>query len=247
MPDRPSQPPAPPALILTAPGISYAPTVAALAAQSTEPHEVMIGGIDDALGLDHRWVWLLDAGVRPEPSALAALLDARGRLPSAALLAGQVLTERGALDRASMPVIAVHDRTRVLAALEQRLVPLIAARQGSLLVRTSDLAGLSGPGGALRWSALLLRRELGALVPESVGVRTAAAQNRRSAPGRMWAAALALAAVEKRDRVWFAADLVERGLGRHPQPVPDAACHGGDAGEGLGAAEVGDRGGGERP
>lgn len=232
---------APPAtVILTEPAVSAAPTVRALSEQSTSPAGVIVGTIDDARGLEHSWVWLLDAGVVPDAGALAGLLAAREQLPAAVLLASRVVTNGGELDPASLPVIAVHDPVRVLAALEHRAVPLIAARRGSLLVRTSDLARLEtlSSGALLRWSARLLRSQLGVLVPTSCAVRAVGARHHRAA-GRLAEEVTALAAVDRRDRLWFAAHLAERALGRHPKPIANATQDGGNARRGARAGDVG--------
>lgn len=230
----------PAAVILAEPAVPAAPAVRALSEQSTAPAGVTVGTIDDARGLEHDWVWLLDAGVVPDADALAALLAAREQLPAAVLLAGRVVTTEGELDPVSLPVIAVHDPGRVLAALERRTVPLIAARRGSLLLRTSDLAqhGLSSPGGLLRWSARLLRSQLGALVPTSRAVRAVGARHHRAAR-RLAEEVRAVAAVDRRDRLWFAAHLAERALGRHPKPVANATQYGGHARRGARAGDVG--------
>jgi hypothetical protein len=232
---------APPAtVILTEPAVSAAPAVQALSEQSTSPGGVIVGTIDDARRLEHDWVWLLDAGVVPDAHALAALLAARQQLPAAVLLASRVITTDGELDPGSLPVIAVHDPVRVLAALERRVVPLIATRRGSLLVRTSDLDqhGPSSSGALLRWSARLLRSQLGVLVPTSFAVRGIDAWH-YGAARRLAEDITALAAVDRRDRLWFATHLAERALGRHPKPIANATQDGGNAGRCARAGDVG--------
>jgi hypothetical protein len=185
---------------------------------------------------------LLDAGVVPDAHALAALLAARAQLPAAVLFASRVVTTQGELDPVSLSVIAVHDPVRVLAALDRQMVPLIAARRGSLLIRTRDLARHEAPssGALLRWSARLLRSQLGVLVPTSSAVRT----TRTGYPGaarRLAEEVAALAAVDRRDRLWFAAHLAERALGRHPKPIANATQDGGNARRGARARDVGQR------
>ena len=240
MAERPLTELAPRAVILTEPAISAAPAVRALSAQSTAPADVVVGSIEDVQRLEHDWVWLLDAGVVPDPGALAALLAARKQLPAAVLLASRVLTTQGELDSVSLPVIAVHDPARVLAALERRVVPLIAARRGSLLIRACDLTRreTGASGASLRWSARLLRSQLGVLVPASVAVRSSGAQY-HGAARRLAEEVGALAAVDRRDRLWLAAHLAERALGRHPKPIANAMQDGGNARCGAGAGDVG--------
>src|SRR5205085_12694678 len=115
MAERPLTELAPRAVILTEPAISAAPAVRALSAQSTAPAEVVVGSIEDVQRLEHDWVWLLDAGVVPDPGALAALLAARKQLRAAVVPVSAVLTAIGLIDSVPLPVIAVQDPARVLA------------------------------------------------------------------------------------------------------------------------------------
>src|SRR5205823_5134812 len=141
------------------------------------------------------WVWLLDAGVLPERRALECLLAAtKGVSPVPGLLASRVIVTGGMLDPSSMPVAEVHESGRVLAALDQRVVPLRAVRSGSLLVASSalerDAPDSSGAlaDRALEWSARMLRRELGVLVPGSVAIRPPGAERHPPAAVRVAAA-----------------------------------------------------------
>lgn len=169
------------------------------------------------------WLWLLDESVRPEEDALDALLEA-AREPldtpdgpeSPILLASRVVTAGGELDPGSLPVPEVHRGDLVVAAYDRRLVALRLARRGSLLVHRRAFEGVaSSSDGApfdddLRWTARLLRHELGLLVPASVVVRDAGC-----APASRVGPALRLLtgdALAPRERPWFAFRLAQAGL-----------------------------------
>lgn len=213
---------APAAVILPAGGASSDPTVEALERQTLVPGRILVVGpqtrlsdaIETAAESDPAWVWLLDAGVVPEPPALAQLLGAAARTePAPVLVASKVLAPDGTLDPASTPVPEVHSGDRVLAALEQHTVPLRVARRGSLLVQ-HDAVRSSGALGSfdrdLEWTARLLSRQPGVLEPASVAVRTNASAT-GGRPGLLTTLRL-LAALEPRERLWFAARFAEQAL-----------------------------------
>lgn len=181
------------------------------------------------------WLWLVEGGVVPEPSALAELLAplaADGDLPAPALLSSKVLGPSGDMDEALAPWPPLLDRDVAIAAARHRLASLRMARWGSLLVR-ADAAEAHGPprsafsGGAddLEWTVRILRDAPGYLVPKSV------ARTPRRSPGLIGRPR------EVRDRlrmlrgpgwvaqepVWFAfmlmADLAQ-GAARRAGPAP---------------------------
>lgn len=198
-------------------------TIEAVEAQSRGVERIAaVGETDSPLAqVQPGWVWLLDAGVVPDRSALERLLaSTKGVSPVPALLASRVVRADGALDSSSIPIAEVHQPQRVLAALEQRVVSLRAARSGSLLVASSALER-DAPGSAaavadraLEWSARMLRRELGVLVPGSVVVRPPDAERQPPAAVRVSVALSLLGALESRERLWFAAHLGERAMAR---------------------------------
>jgi hypothetical protein len=214
------------AVILPARGGDAGPTVEALARQSRPADRVVVAGPGDPLPVDSEsdapWLWLLERGVVPEPSALEMLLDAAERIgasPEPVLLASKLLTPDGTLDHASVPVAEVHTPGRLLSALEHRVAALRLARGGSLLVRGDALrvAGVVSAKSAverdLEWTARLLGHELGVLVPASVVVRPAAAARPRAhLAARLASAGRLLAALEGRERAWFAVHLCEQAL-----------------------------------
>jgi hypothetical protein len=212
---------APAAVILPAEGAFAGPTRDALERQTRPPERIIVvesasgfsEAIHEASGCDRSWVWLLDSGVLPEPGALESLLAAAESSPAAALLVSKVLTPEGTLDLPSLPVPEVHRGERVLAALERRAVALRVARRGSMLVRHDTLQGLDARQALdrdLEWTARLLRREPGLLVPASIVVR---AQARRLKAGAQVATKLRLlAALEGNERLWFAVHFGEQAL-----------------------------------
>ena len=116
------------------------------------------------------WLWLVDAD--PEPRALEALLeplDALGPLPAPVLLAGKLVRPDGTPTRLPVPRLADADLS--VHAFERHLVPIRTARRGSLLVHRRAVAEFGLPGaGELAWSARVLRKGFGLLVPASVAV-----------------------------------------------------------------------------
>jgi len=212
---------APAALILPAEGASAGPTVGALEGQTLRPGRIIVvesaaefsEAIRAASECDRSWVWLLDSGVLPEPTALESLLAAAESSPAAALLVSKVLTPDGTLDLLSLPVPEVHRGDRVLTALEHRAVPLRVARRGSMLVRHHAIQRLDARRALerdLEWTARLLRREPGLLVPTSVVVR--AQTGRRPARARVASTLRLLAALEPRERLWFAVHFGDQAL-----------------------------------
>jgi hypothetical protein len=199
------------------PGLA-APTVEALEGQSRPPEQILMlrslaelsSALNTAADCRTAWVWLLDAGVSPEPDALEAMLDvAAVTLPTPALLAGRLLTPMGGDDPDSRAVAEVHDGEKVLAALERGTVPLRVARRGSLLVRGGIAARLDAHEVLeqdVLWTARLLARELGVLVPSSVAVRHTTGSAR---PVALGTALRVLRELPPRERLWFAAHFAE--------------------------------------
>ena len=191
------------------------------------------------------WVWLVDDSVLPTPDALERLLAAVEPLGTPdgligpILLASKVVTETGALDPGSLPVAEVGRFDLVVAAYERRLVALRLARRGSLLIHRRAFAGASAAAPSvldpdLTWTARLLRRELGLLVPGSVVVRIDGA-------GRAWTPAASFRlltgdALAPREKPRFAFRLAEEGVAAARARLGRAA-----AGE-RGAAHHADRG-----
>lgn len=221
-----AQPPDPPGRSVCAvvAGSEREAAVEALGRQTRAPDAVVLTekADDAAVPGDCDWVWLLDAGVVPEPDALARLLEALDRLDSRAapvLLASKVLTPNGFPDRGSLPVPEVFDAELAVDAFDRRLLSLRVARAGSLLVQRRALLGSGGPpraGRELEWTARLLARSPGFLVPASVAVRELAgaqAERRRGRAGLAgWLRLVLGGALGARERPWFAFRLLEEAL-----------------------------------
>ncbi len=127
------------------------------------------------------WLWLLAAGVVPEPGALQGLLaplSSLGPLAAPALLSGKVVAADGALDPSAAPWHRLTDKETAVEATARRLVSIRAARYGSLLVHSDAIArhappraGFAGAGDDLEWTGRILRDGRGYLVPQSVAIR----------------------------------------------------------------------------
>jgi hypothetical protein len=210
---------APAAVIIPANGAA-AGTVEAMERQTRPPGRIIAldstaelgDAIQQALESDRSWVWLLDGGVLPEPEALEHLLAAAEISPAAVLLVSKFVSPAGALDSASLPVPEVHRGDRVLSALQAHAVPLRVARRGSMLVGGEAAKALDAQtiDRVLEWTAQLLKRDQGLLVPTSVVVRPGATQ--RPARPKVAATVRTLAALEPRERLWFAAYFGEQAL-----------------------------------
>src|SRR4051794_6052349 len=149
------------------------------------------------------WFWLVDESVEPEPGALEALLAALenlGPLPEPVLLASKVVRPGGDADPAFFPVPRVRDPDLTVDAFERHVVPIRLARGGSLLVHRRGLAAAGMRRRHLEWTARLLRREPGLLVPASVAVSRGETRRDLTALARL----LVSDALEPRERPLFA-------------------------------------------
>ena len=110
------------------------------------------------------WSWLVAEGVQPAPDALDELLAARDVLAGGALYASAVEGDE------AWPRIL--DKPAAIDAAGHGLVALRAIVPGSLLVRSALV-----PAGPLTfaWSAEVLARRAGYLVPRSTARRTGSA------------------------------------------------------------------------
>lgn len=204
---------------------------AALGHQTAGPVPV-VATVEEALRsaaeMRDRWIWLLERAVVPEPDALAALLDAAaGFDPPPALLSSRVLAPDGSLSSRSEPVADAHRPERIVAALGRGCVAIRVARAGSLLVQAPELQRLGLTETSvivdreLEWTARLLRDRTGLLVPRSVAVALPPGRDEslRRLPVRFASGVRMIAALEPRDRPWYAVHLASRARpGRRGQP-----------------------------
>jgi hypothetical protein len=210
--------------------------LALAAVERQQPAPVRIvshrGPVHDAVlaaGRGDDWLWIVEGDTRPEPGALAALLEIAvgcDGLPQPALLAGKIVGRDGRLDPGSAPWPPLHDRGGAMTAAEHRLAAVRLARWGSLLVSTAALerhgpprADLGRGGDDLEWTARLLRGAPGYLVPRSVAVRP---EPRRARPRQALGVARMLTGdgLDRQERLWFLyASLLE---GSRPRPSRNA-------------------------
>lgn len=195
----------------------------AIALQTRPPDDTLVlrsrFGAPVPRGAGGEWVWLVDGSVAPEPEALERLLEASQRLaarPPPVLLASKVVTPAGRPEPASLPVPEVFDHELVVQACAQRLLAVRVARTGSLLVRRHALERHGPPRSRLaelEWSARLLARAPGLLVPDSVAVRRPASERARRRQARREAASLARLvsadALAPRDKPWYVLRLAD--------------------------------------
>jgi hypothetical protein len=207
----------------------------ALEGQVRRPDDVVVlGEREDARSALDRgtdWLWLVEGDVVPEPEALEALLDALERmrsLPAPVLLASKVLASDGTQDPASQPIVYTLDLDLAVAACERRLLLVRIVPHGSVLVhrRGFEGGGPSAGGDGSEWSARLLKREPGLLVPQSVATRRRAREPRPSLA--TLARLVAGDALRPPERTWLAFRLLEeaivasRGVARGGRPAAHA-------------------------
>jgi hypothetical protein len=152
--------------------------------------------------------------VTPQPEALERLLAAVERLnelPAPVLLASNVVTPGGSPDPGSLPVPEVLDPDLGAAACARRLLSIRVARPGSLLVHRRGLErlGLPTAGREVEWTARLIKRGPGLLVPDSIAVRRPPTRR----PDLAGLLRLVLSdALERREKPWFCFHLAEQAL-----------------------------------
>lgn len=222
-------------MLLTRP--DHAAPAAAVAAVAAQTHPVVRtvvacrGGnrrvLSEALAGGATWVWVIDIGVVPAPSALERLLDplaAPSDLPPPMLLAGRVVGPDNRLDPASAPWPRLTRKDVAVVACRHRLLSIRATRHGSLLVHRRAIErhglGVGGPRTAddgFEWTARILKHEPGYLVPRSFALRHdrragAGGRTRGDLAGRLQT--LRGNALEGEERLLFAQLLAQNALGR---------------------------------
>lgn len=155
-------------------------------------------GLEAAHEAGAEWIWLLDDDAVARPGALGALMAAVGDLggmPAPLLLAGRVVWDDGRLHPMNAPGFRRDGVEHAIEASEHGLIPVRSATFVSLCVNRAaiDRFGLPNAGYVIygddtEWTARILRRASGYLVPASIvhhrteSPATAVA----SAPGRFY-------------------------------------------------------------
>jgi GT2 family glycosyltransferase len=133
--------------------------------------------VAQATGAD--WIWLMDDDTIPAPTCLEALLDAAHRLsaPAPALLSSKVLWTDGKLHPVNYQGFERERTAAVVQASELGLIPIRTATFVSLLVSRRAIADHGLPlrryflwSDDIEYTARVLRRERGYLVPSAVAV-----------------------------------------------------------------------------
>ncbi len=176
-----------------------------------------------AAAAGHRagWAWVLDGSALPRPEALGGLLRAadaaaEAGLPAPAVLASVVLGADGEPDAGHAAWFRRGGSDLAMLAARRRLLPVRAARAGSLLV-AAPAEPPRGSDDALAWTARLLRDATGYAVPGSVADAAGAGGWRADALGRepgedarRTAAALLDPAWAPKEKLWLAAEAMSR-------------------------------------
>lgn len=163
------------------------------------------------------WLWILDGSAVPRPPALGRLLAAAKRLEGVVrpiVLGSRVVNSEGRLARAHGP-LAPQDQTAVaVRTTSARVLHVRAVSSGSLLVRREAVTGSApvGVGATMAWTARVLARGGGFVVPDSL------AEVREATNPRLQRAALASRllvgrGLGPRERLRFAVELLERAGG----------------------------------
>jgi GT2 family glycosyltransferase len=133
-------------------------------------------GIDEAYKAGHDWIWTLDDDSIAQPDALQQLIDAAGRFPvRPSILASKVVWTDGTLHPMNIQKPKLYNPDEQFLAAQHATMSIRFTSFVSMLIHRSaiDRHGLPVAGYFLwnddvEWSARILRRELGVLVPASV-------------------------------------------------------------------------------
>lgn len=135
-------------------------------------------GLKAARGAGADWIWLMDDDTIPSPDALAELLSAPDRLdgfPVPLLLASKAVWTDGRLHPMNLPVLERRRVERTVESCGRGLMPIRTATFVSLLVAGAAVDRYGLPlkhyfiwSDDYEYTARVLRRESGYLVPQSV-------------------------------------------------------------------------------
>lgn len=142
-------------------------------------------GIERAHAAGVEWIWTLDDDSIAEPDALQALLDAAAKFPTRpSILASKVVWTDGTLHPMNIQKPKLYNAEEQFMAAERATMSIRFSSFVSMLIHRSavDRHGLPIAGYFLwnddvEYSARILRRELGVLVPASVVVHKTAVKH----------------------------------------------------------------------
>lgn len=157
------------------------------------------------------WLWLLDGSALPRKTTLSALLAAAKRLEGIAepvVLASRVVDDEGRLALNHVPMAPQDQTATAIETVTARVLPVRAVSAGSLLVEANASGvGVPHPRRAMAWTAAVLRNAAGFVVPDSVADARGPGGKRATSS---WAALLLGGGLRGRERLRFAAELIER-------------------------------------
>ena len=118
-----------------------------------------------------QWRWVVDPGVSPHPDARERLLEAADDPSPPVLLASKVVTPAGSLDPGSLPIPETLDPRIWMPTPAPAGFSLFASLgRGRCSCAATSRLPLRAGAGFFAWSAGVLRRGPGLLVPSSVAV-----------------------------------------------------------------------------
>lgn len=223
-----------PSVCLIVPGGAEAQrsrTLTAVAAQSRPVDEAaapsaagqgarLSGGLELRRSGEATWLWLLEPGAVPSPTALEELLAplrSPGHLPAPALVASRLVDGAGQFERSLAPWPRLTEKDTAVTAAEHGLVSIRAARSGSLLVARKAVEAYGLPsaryeawGQDIEWTARMLKAESGYLAPRSTVMMPAHGALLEASSGRgfrAWHSAAGMllrGAWSGEERAWYA-------------------------------------------
>jgi hypothetical protein len=204
-------------------GESTEPLGRSLRAQHPAPETVVAdgglrAGLERALATGADWIWIIDGSAVPRPDALGRLLEGLAKadgLPEPALLTGLVVGADGRPDAGRPPWYRRYQLHVAVDSADRGLLP-VRASTGPALVSRAAVEAVLPPSGApvspaavLEWTATLLRKRIGYLVPESESEANGSTRDPLRSP--VTAARLIFRlGVGRRDRVGVLLEFAER-------------------------------------
>jgi rhamnopyranosyl-N-acetylglucosaminyl-diphospho-decaprenol beta-1,3/1,4-galactofuranosyltransferase len=134
-------------------------------------------GMSEAFAAGHEWLWVMDDDCITQPATLAALLAALEAFPPALapkLLCSRVDWTDGSIHALNVVAIKVRDKDQLYTAPLYNALSIRACTFVSMLVHRTMIQTYGLPNAIffiwmddVEWTARVLRREFGVLIPES--------------------------------------------------------------------------------